>query len=365
MRPIEIAKDKMRIPQLWEMLGLSGKPGNPCHSPFRKDRNPSFSVYDDGRRFNDFGNPEHRGDAVDFLRIARGLSPADAVKEFIRLVGCESSPQMPAARPTLAPGARDVGREAPTPPPRPMSSADAAWWADGIRRLKDDSALKRQIAEWRGWPVGLVATLADDGLMGVVFSGKVPNVAFPVVAPAKPRGPIQTGLHLRPLPPPDGWRFHPGGGVVRALPFVLGEFRTARLLVICEGLWDAITFAHAAGWFGHDASWPDWACALGIRGAQGVRPFLEAHGPCWPDPPPNVLLMPDADAAGRTWFEAGSNGREPFADQLAARARKVAVVTCGGAKDFNEAFKARPISPADIGAMMLANGLTDERGNIL
>jgi hypothetical protein len=64
----------------------SWRPGKTCRSPFREDRRPSFSVFDEGRRYRDFGTGEH-GDAVDFLAHARGLSNADAVNEFMRLAG--------------------------------------------------------------------------------------------------------------------------------------------------------------------------------------------------------------------------------------------------------------------------------------
>jgi len=80
------AKDRLTIPVMAGMLFPSWRPGKTCRSPFREDRRPSFSVFDEGRRWQDFGTGEH-GDAIDFLARARGLSNADAVKEFMRLAG--------------------------------------------------------------------------------------------------------------------------------------------------------------------------------------------------------------------------------------------------------------------------------------
>ena len=42
----ESAKERLTIPELWRLLNLPGNPGRSCRSPFREDRNPSFSVYD-------------------------------------------------------------------------------------------------------------------------------------------------------------------------------------------------------------------------------------------------------------------------------------------------------------------------------
>lgn len=88
---LNIAKHQLRIPELWRMLGLPSEPGKSCHSPFRDDHNPSFSVFDDGLRWKDHATGEH-GDAIDFLARARGLSNADACREFLKLAGVSDSP---------------------------------------------------------------------------------------------------------------------------------------------------------------------------------------------------------------------------------------------------------------------------------
>ena len=53
--PLQAAKEELPIPALWQLLNLPGKPARSCRSPFREDRNPSFSIYDGGHRWKDHG----------------------------------------------------------------------------------------------------------------------------------------------------------------------------------------------------------------------------------------------------------------------------------------------------------------------
>src|SRR5262245_43829998 len=76
-------KETYRISTAWRDLGLPGKPGKSCCSPFPSehkhgDASPSFSVFDDGRRAKDFATGEHF-DVFDFVRKARGCNIADAI----------------------------------------------------------------------------------------------------------------------------------------------------------------------------------------------------------------------------------------------------------------------------------------------
>jgi hypothetical protein len=82
------AKSRLTIIELGAISFPGWRPGRSCKSPFREDRNPSFSVYDDGRAFKDFATGE-AGDAIDFLALARGLSNAEAVTEFLRMAGMD------------------------------------------------------------------------------------------------------------------------------------------------------------------------------------------------------------------------------------------------------------------------------------
>jgi hypothetical protein len=83
---IEDAKQRLSIPSLWARLELPGSPKTACRSPFREDKHGSFSVSKNGRLFNDFATGE-AGDAVDFLRLATGLSPEAAFTKFLEMAG--------------------------------------------------------------------------------------------------------------------------------------------------------------------------------------------------------------------------------------------------------------------------------------
>jgi hypothetical protein len=96
---IEEAKQRLRIPDLWHRLDLPGEPKVSCRSPFREDRNPSFSVSRDGLLFNDFTSGTG-GDAIDFLQLATGLSREAACKKFLEMAG--GGVAMPPARPMPA-----------------------------------------------------------------------------------------------------------------------------------------------------------------------------------------------------------------------------------------------------------------------
>ncbi|MSU62121.1 MAG: hypothetical protein EXS31_06955, partial [Pedosphaera sp.] len=154
---LALAKDRLRIPELWKLLGLPGEPGKSCHVPYREDKNPSGSVYDEGRRFHDHATGEDF-DAIDFLARVRGLSVADAIREFIRLAGVDE-PSPPAQHSHLPPA---------IPPPH------FDWWAC-VAALTSEQRVK--LAEWRGYSIEFVNWLHAQRLLGLFDKERI---AFPV-----------------------------------------------------------------------------------------------------------------------------------------------------------------------------------------
>ena len=88
------AKARLTIPQLWAHLNLgeikwtgahNGECGV-CRSPFRDDRNPSFSIFDHGRRFHDHATGD-RGDIFDFYELAKQCPRSEAYNAIAVILG--------------------------------------------------------------------------------------------------------------------------------------------------------------------------------------------------------------------------------------------------------------------------------------
>ena len=154
------AKQRLRIPDLWRRLNLPGEAAKSCRSPFRQEGNPSFSVFNDGLLWKDFGGAgdgEH-GDAIDFLARARNLSLKDAIAEFKRLAGIEDT--SPA-----------------TPPPRsnPSPRVQSLDWSACVAAFTPEHQAK--LAAWRGYSAELLAWLHAHQIVGL-YAGE--RIAFAV-----------------------------------------------------------------------------------------------------------------------------------------------------------------------------------------
>ena len=82
---LDAAKARVTISVAWRALGILGDPRRVCSSPFREDRNPSFSITDD-RLWHDFTTGEG-GDVVDFIQRATNCTKAEAIRRVLELDG--------------------------------------------------------------------------------------------------------------------------------------------------------------------------------------------------------------------------------------------------------------------------------------
>jgi len=73
------AKAAFTIADAWHRLGLPGQPSKSCRSPFRDDRSPSFSVFDNGTRWHDHADGTG-GDVIDLVATALNISLSDAAR---------------------------------------------------------------------------------------------------------------------------------------------------------------------------------------------------------------------------------------------------------------------------------------------
>ncbi len=63
------AKATYTIHDAWAALDLPGMPSASCRSPFRDDNKPSFSIYDENRKWKDHATGDG-GDVIEFIRMA-------------------------------------------------------------------------------------------------------------------------------------------------------------------------------------------------------------------------------------------------------------------------------------------------------
>lgn len=98
MTPLELAKDRITIPQLAALRGWVWKPGKSCRIPYQRDRNASGSVLAGDRLFHDFTSGETL-DAPALLARVESMTNEAACKLFIQLTGSNEYTLLPTKQP--------------------------------------------------------------------------------------------------------------------------------------------------------------------------------------------------------------------------------------------------------------------------
>ncbi len=275
---IETIKSRLLIPEVWRRLELPGEPGKCCASPFRPDKKPSFSVFQDGQRFRDHASGES-GSVLDFIQLALKL-PLDAAIQWAR-EQCGGV----AVVSTTRSASRAGGAEKNTA----LGSAKAK----PCPPLRQGSAAEMQaLAALRGFPV---ITLAEAQSAGLLAFAEVWGRAAWLVC--DPGGRIAEGRRL------DGlmWeaygsmparKCHAWGGQ-KNWPVNLEQAAQRPTLAMVEGGPDAL----AALEFVRREGVADTVGVVAMLGAANTRLDAEAlalfRGK-------QVRLFPHVDAAGRT-----------------------------------------------------------------
>jgi len=330
MTPLDKAKERLSIPEAWRLLGLAGQPKiGMNHSPFREDKNPSLSIFGDGRRWKDHGSGDG-GSVVDFVATAKNIPGRKAVREVLRLA------DLP-----LDPPSRKVAEAVHAPVPTWCGKIRERW-KEGVEWLAGQEEIRERLASWRGWPAAWVEHLVESGLVGCpVVSGSQRGTAFLVARPVA-QGTESVGYHVRLKE--GGWRYEPKG--VKAFPFVMGATDSKRV-IITEGQWDAVTLAGSAGWLERHEAWPEEICVFGIRGASGTGAFLDAYGEILSRTRPEVLVIRDNDLPGERW----KTHFLPALAEIVGR-KSVRLFRMGDAKDLNETHQKNPLTPQEVGAIL-------------
>jgi hypothetical protein len=170
MMTITAAKEAVRIDDLWSRYGFDGSPTRSCRSPFRDERNASFSVFAGGCAWRDFGTGEC-GDTVTFIERAEGVSNAEACKKIIAYAGGDS------ARPTPPRITRKKKRGKPALPTLCDSKNHHAKLADlrSVSPQAVDICVERGLVgfgEWKGKQAWLVTDQTKRNAQARRLDGK-------------------------------------------------------------------------------------------------------------------------------------------------------------------------------------------------
>lgn len=389
---IQRALQVVLLPDVWELVPDGGecpRRDGVISSPFRPDRNPSFSIYGGLSGWMDQSTGE-KGGVWNFVQACRPeWSKQDVARYLVEKAGLPwDEPGKGGDRPkrkTASVMARErternhaarrefyAKRNAPVPSPSPLTpwpvwvrAQFLEWPVEGVRM--------ERLASRRGWPVDWVDALVG---MDVLRFPELPwnRKRFPAFTVGMP-GTKPVGYHQRIWTPQDGpaWLFVPyrptrpsndftrqlashDGPRVPPLPFVLGDPSGSTLWCITEGQWDAITLWGALGGFEDQFDLP--VSVFGLRGANaGPMVFFSHYQKQLRAQRPRVLLVPDNDPAGDAWDGSGwdvSQGIRPktFLDHLIEMTGRAEIpiwrIPGNAGKDFNDLWKSDPPSRAEL-----------------
>jgi len=158
--PLEIARERLSLTQLWERLGWPGKPDNSCRVPYRpNDQRESGSVFvgNDGfERFHDFKTAETM-DAPGLLARVDEIDNSESCCRFIEMAGVSRDDWKRACGPKMHTRSNNARKAIPerTKPELPTMCEPGA-------------AEIKVIAGLRGLLPTTVALAAERGLLRVV-----------------------------------------------------------------------------------------------------------------------------------------------------------------------------------------------------
>ncbi len=320
--PDLLAQAKQRLPlsALMAQLGFGDRAKKSARCPFHEDSSASFSLYvgDDGEErwkcFTGCG----QGDAIDFLAKHRGLSNADACREYIRLAG---------VTPPAPPSSSN-----PSPSAQPLFD-----WQSCVAALTTENRAK--LTEWRGYTPEFVDWLHALNLIGL-FDGE--RIAFPV---QDAQGNV-IGCHYR-LKEDGSWRYYPTG--TRTAPLIIGDAPTAKTVFAFESQWDFCSVADKLGWH---LTTPADSVAIITRGSENGKLLA---GLCAPDAVVCAFEQNDKPNP-KTGIRAGEKWLAAVAAHCGCKC--VHVVTPQPHKDANDWTRAGATRPEIEAAIAAAQPVT-------
>lgn len=269
------ARADYTVPGVWKMLRLPGEPKPSCRSPFRDEKSPSFTIFDEGRAWKDHGTGEG-GDVIEFIRHAIGGEYGDVRDWLMERLGIDRT------------DGAIIQRQRFVKPPQPRKSIE---WPGEL--VEGTEPTWQAFAAHRGLsPEGVEHAVTQGVLRFTVVDGRKCFVVTDSTRRAAEIRDIRGGLF-------GGRKAFPLAGVDKTwLPgavMLAGMPQEARVL-ITEGATDLLTTIDLYRRYDGPVQWVP--CALLGAACKTLSPdcgaLLKGR---------HVRIVPDADEAGRRMAE--------------------------------------------------------------
>ena len=147
-------------------------------------------------------------------------------------------------------------------------SAEGADFLSDNEWLKENPDLQQSLAKYRNFPIEAVQYFTEQKKIGVTREGEW---CLPIEGFFKTPDSMQHRVFGRQIKGAFGsWRYSPANTPLPIVPFYLGNYVTAKNIIIVEGAWDAMSLAAGAGWH-LPGRFPLNTSILGVRGVNNVR----------------------------------------------------------------------------------------------
>ena len=278
MTKIEDIKARWDIPMVWRKLGLPGEPKIGMNrSPFREDRNPSFSIYANGQKWKDHASDE-QGDVIDLVQVAMDCDKHKALDWF------------------------GGGSELHARPPRPKAPAKLVqhdWSPREVRKWEAQYPTELDLQALTDWTVakrlGPPDLFVEEGSLRVTDHDSVVHFKDKMVRPGagKPVFVFKQGVKLRNDLKSSRRNYWLTGGNPHNLWRVQALRYEPRLIILVEGETDCMAMAN-------DIGLDRQAEVMGCPGA-GWRPevFIPVFKMALSRGLEHIVVAFDPDEAGR------------------------------------------------------------------
>ncbi len=316
MTRLDIAKERLTIPDLARKRGWDWEPGRACRVPYRVDKSPSGGVYADGRLLYDHSTGETL-DAPALLARVENLTLSDACRLFIQVA------EVPAA---AGEGGRRRRRRkaavvAAAPPPPPLEKEKP----ELPPLLRPTGGQLRVIAEQRGLSLESVTAASARGLLWCcewrgMWCWAVADAARWLCQVRR-----LNGLPFRRKDDEHTFKAWTLPRCRAGWPLGIGEAASFPFLALCEGAPDMLAVLHLA-------------CVMGCLDRVAPVAMLGASTRIVADALPlfagkRVRLFPHADAPRDDGRAPGLEAAARWQDQLTAAGAPVDVFDLSGLVD--------------------------------